>query len=314
MPSPGVRLPPTYPRMGDDNPFSSFGPNGNKDVLQSIKAAADGNEFTIGSEIRFEDRLDLGDIKANDRDTQPDRARELSMREEQLKRREKDLDRRLRNAASNARNGESSAKPNNWPHPRFAPWFYHNIDAEIPTFYQMICRHLYYHWTLCAACLAYNALVVPLAAFGGGGIGSSPTSLTFKAVFYGVVGIIVSWRVWYISAYRAFRDAKSRYWLIFFVCFFAHCIWWVLMALGLPGSGSLGLFTLIDMLAVGKGAAVWAVLAIPNTLVSAFNACCAVYLLKKAHMLYRAGGGANQARKDLTREVARRAVEGTTQV
>eukprot|EP01083_Nonionella_stella_P034350 94021_1 len=268
----------TYPRMDDSNPFSSFGPIDNKD-----------------------------------RYTKPERARELSMREEQLKRREQELDRRLRNAASNARNGEST-KPNNWPHPRFTPLFYHNIDAEIQTFYKMICRHLYYRWMLCAACLAYNALVVPLAAFGGGGIGSSPTSLTFKAVFYGVVGIIVSWRVWYISAYRAFRDAKSRYWLIFFVCFFAHCIWWVLMALGLPGSGSLGLFTLIDMLAVGKGAAVWAVLAIPNTLVSAFNACCAVYLLKKAHMLYRAGGGANQARKDLTREVARRAVEGTTQV
>jgi len=86
-------------------------------------------------------------------------------------------------------------KPPNWPSCK--PFLYHDIEAEIPVDNQRPCRAGYYIWILTANAYFWNAVVILVLM-----ITSVVGFLDFIfAGFIAVIGIYLSWKLWYRSLY-----------------------------------------------------------------------------------------------------------------
>ncbi|KAF7270209.1 secretory carrier membrane protein [Rhynchophorus ferrugineus] len=206
---------------------------------------------------------------------------ELQRRQEELDRKEQELARReeeMRQSAYNVRR-------NNWPPlPEqccFQPCFYQDINVDIPLDFQKIVRHLYYLWIFHGIVMLANIL---------GGIILRDFTIIGVGILYTLLFTPFSYLCWFRPAYKAFRSDSSFNFMVFFFIFFFQFVITVVHAIGITGSGTIGIFTAIG---VFDGTA-WKTFCGIIALLIAFGfisaATADLFMITKIHRLYRSSG------------------------
>uniref|UniRef100_A0A3Q3AWU0 Secretory carrier-associated membrane protein n=1 Tax=Kryptolebias marmoratus TaxID=37003 RepID=A0A3Q3AWU0_KRYMA len=161
---------------------------------------------------------------------------ELLRRQEELERKAQDLERRERELQSHSL-GPGATRQNNWPPlPSFCPvgpCFYQDIGVEISQRFQRIVSIMYYFWLFCTGTLLFN-LISSLAFFcvdttTGSGFGLS--------ILWAILFTPCSFVCWYRPVYKAFRSDSSFNFFLFFFIFFVQVGVFIIMTIGIPGSG-----------------------------------------------------------------------------
>ena len=145
-------------------------------------------------------------------------------------------------------------RENNWPTlPEFLPikpCFYQNISMDIPTHGQKWVSRLYYIWICIYANMDYyldfclilvNWFVLIANLLGGTLILGIDDGTTFGlSILYCILFIPLSYICWFRPAYNAFRNSSLINYIIFFITFSFQFCFSVLMAIGIPNTGSSG--------------------------------------------------------------------------
>uniref|UniRef100_A0A804PLV3 Secretory carrier-associated membrane protein n=1 Tax=Zea mays TaxID=4577 RepID=A0A804PLV3_MAIZE len=122
------------------------------------------------------------------------KAKELSQWESDLRRRESDI-RRREEALKSA---GVPMEDKNWP--PFFPIIHHDIANEIPANAQKLQYLAFASWLGIVLCLFWNFIAVIVCWIRGG-----DSKLFFLATIYGMLGIPLSYLMWYRPLYRAMR-------------------------------------------------------------------------------------------------------------
>ncbi|MEQ2229538.1 Secretory carrier-associated membrane protein 3 [Ilyodon furcidens] len=93
-----------------------------------------------------------------------------------------------------------------------------------------------------------------------------------------------SFMCWYRPVYKAFRSDSSFNFFIFFFIFFAQDCVFVIMTIGIPGSGFSG--WIVSLAVLAKSPAVGVIMII-NAILFTAQTAMGVFLLKKIHSMYR---------------------------
>ena len=117
---------------------------------------------------------------------------------------------------------------------------YHNLE-DVPEPKRALVTKLYYCVLLTWVCLAYNFLAMCSAWFSGDPTG--PT-LGMWALIYAGFGVPGSWKLWYRSAFDAYKDNSTRNYCFFMAAFAMHLFFSAIMFFGVPGFAGAGLLTM----------------------------------------------------------------------
>lgn len=216
-------------------------------------------------------------------------------RDVEMDRRERELADRERHLTTREASMGIVAKTPNWPF-NFYPLVYHNIKEDIPQRYQSLMHRLYLCLLADWTCMLWNWLVIFSAVFSGA-LSDGADSDALWATLYLLGGIPCAWRFWYSKAYQGSRDSATGPWMVFFIGFTVHTMFCSVMALGVPGTASGGLFFMFKM--VSQGAPLTALLSFICSAMWAAEAAASVVLLKAAHAQWRTGGEMNFPQTEL---------------
>jgi secretory carrier-associated membrane protein len=232
----------------------------------------------------------------------------IAVREANLARREQELMQREAALKARERRVDALAKfENNWPCKCY-PLAYHSIKDEIPEAQQGLITKLYMEVLLMWVCLFWNWLNVLIAWWEPNVDGSSSHALW--ATIYVLAGVPLSWRLWYRSMYYAARDDSSKKWIFFFVNFGAHIAFCALMATGIPGLGSVGIWRMFDLFA--NKHTTLGIMALVSSTLWCVEALAGLLLIKMAHTEWRGQGQHKKTKRALASAAAEAAMEDET--
>jgi len=138
-------------------------------------------------------------------------------------------------------------------------------------------------------CLLWNWITVMSAWFAGGAEGSN----ALESSIWLILGVPLSWRLWYRSIYYATRDNSSKNWIFFFINFFLHMCWCIVMGLGVPSTAGAGLFYFLRQFTnSNKTAGVFGLAAMAAW---GINLGVSFVLVKGAHQRWKQSGGDRRA-------------------
>ncbi|CAH1377778.1 hypothetical protein MTP99_019192 [Tenebrio molitor] len=222
---------------------------------------------------------------------------ELQRRQEELERKEEELARR----EEEMRQSSYNVRRNNWPPlPEqccFQPCFYQDIQVDIPLEFQKIVRHLYYLWIFHGIIMLLNVL---------GGIILTDFMIIGLGILYTLLFTPFSYLCWFRPAYKAFRSDSSFNFMVFFFIFFFQFVVTTIQAIGIPGSGTIGVITAIGTFDNNAWSIIKGILAL---IVAAGFGCAAagdLFLITKIHRMYRSTGASlAKAQQEFTTEFLR---------
>ncbi|CAH0562236.1 unnamed protein product [Brassicogethes aeneus] len=222
---------------------------------------------------------------------------ELQRRQEELERKEQELARR----EEEMRQSTYNVRRNNWPPlPEqccFQPCFYQDIQVDIPLEFQKIVRHLYYLWIFHSALMLLNII---------GGIFMRNFTIIGLGVLYTLLFTPFSYLCWFRPAYKAFRSDSSFNFMVFFFIFFFQFVITTFQAVGIPGSGTIGIFTAIGTFDNTAWSIFVGIIAIIIALGFVFAAAADLFLISKIHRMYRSTGASfSKAQQEFTSEFLR---------
>lgn len=233
---------------------------------------------------------------------------DLARREAKLKAREEALLEREAQARS-ANAMEGGRVENNWPSTCY-PIAYHNIAAEIPASHRSFMRQMYGLCLWTWLCLMFNWFAIIVVVLVPSDVPSTDAPKSNEAFFssaYLVLGVIGSWKLWYRAIYNAAKRSSSSRWMFFFVNFFMHTVFSIIMAVGIPGTAGVGLWFVIEMISEKYKTAT--IMGVVGLCMWTVNALGSLFFFRKAHRLFKGGGGASQAKKDLTKAMLEQSIE-----
>ncbi|KAJ3006612.1 hypothetical protein HKX48_009554 [Thoreauomyces humboldtii] len=171
-------------------------------------------------------------------------------REVELQRREADVAIREARLKDRERAVGTFDKPN-WP--SCYPLVYHDIEKEIPVRGRWLVKRVYLGWMLAVLvyfvnCIAAFCLLVTNASSGGVTFGVSLLIL--------LVGTPVSFVFWYRPLYKAVRADSSAGFFFFWFNYGCHLAVAVLLAVGIPGWGGVGIILTLAQFKNNTGVAV----------------------------------------------------------
>jgi len=179
-------------------------------------------------------------------------------------------------------------RENNWPTlPEFLPikpCFYQNISMDIPAQGQKWVSRLYYIWI-------FNWVVLIANLLGGTLLLGIDDGITFGlSILYCILFIPLSYICWFRPAYNAFRNNSFINYIIFFITFSFQFCFSVLMAIGIPNTGSSGV--VIAMLTfrkrkAGTGDYFFGTIILFITLGFSLAAAMQLFIILKVHKFYR---------------------------
>uniref|UniRef100_A0A1A8JPS8 Secretory carrier-associated membrane protein n=1 Tax=Nothobranchius kuhntae TaxID=321403 RepID=A0A1A8JPS8_NOTKU len=208
---------------------------------------------------------------------------ELLRKQEELERKAQELERRERELQSHSL-GPGATRQNNWPPlPSFCPvgpCFYQDISVEISQRFQRIVTFMYYFWLFCTFTLGIN-LISSLALFC---VDSTSGSGFGLAILWALLFTPCSFVCWYRPVYKAFRSDSSFNFFVFFFIFFVQVGIFIIMTIGIPGSGFSG--WIVSLAALRNSKAVGIIMILNSILLTA-QAAMGVVLMKKIHSMYR---------------------------
>uniref|UniRef100_A0A0E0DHT8 Secretory carrier-associated membrane protein n=1 Tax=Oryza meridionalis TaxID=40149 RepID=A0A0E0DHT8_9ORYZ len=220
----------------DDNPFSNGGGGGGAGGGSRQQYGFRSTEpagFGAGrGDATVDVPLDtMGDSKS--------KARELSSWETDLKRREADIKRR----EEALRNAGVPMEDKNWP--PFFPIIHHDIANEIPANLQKLQYLAFASWLGIVLCLSWNFIAVIVCW-----IKEGDSKLFFLATIYALLGIPLSYLIWYRPLYRAMRTNSAFSFGWFFLCYLIHIGFCIIAAIAPPivfhGKSLTGILAAID--------------------------------------------------------------------
>jgi len=177
----------------------------------------------------------------------------------------------------------------NWPLP-FWRLARHSIAEDIPAEHKTRVRKMYFLWVLNAVALIWNSLCYIIwstwpnasakrVSMSGGG------AVVILSLLYTCAGIPLSWQWWYKRYYNTYagRINNGRLGMRYFFNFGIHCIFAILMAVGLEVTASAGLLAMLKCVAH--------VTTLGMLMLVAFVLWCMValasaWLIKKQHVDY----------------------------
>ncbi|KQJ84348.1 secretory carrier-associated membrane protein 6 [Brachypodium distachyon] len=167
------------------------------------------------------------------------KARELSSWESDLKRREADIKRR----EESLKNAGVPMEDKNWP--PFFPIIHHDIANEIPANVQKLQYLAFASWLGIVLCLSWNFIAVIVCW-----IKEGDSKLFFLATIYALLGIPLSYLMWYRPLYRAMRTNSAFSFGWFFLCYLIHIGFCIIAAIAPPivfqGKSLTGILAAID--------------------------------------------------------------------
>ncbi|AQK45855.1 Secretory carrier-associated membrane protein 4 [Zea mays] len=218
----------------EDNPFSNGGAGGGKQQYGFRPTEPVG----FGGASRGDAVVDvpletMGDSRS--------KVKELSSWESDLKRREADIKRR----EEALKNAGVPMEEKNWP--PFFPIIHHDIANEIPANVQKLQYLAFASWLGIVLCLSWNFVAVIVCW-----IKEGDSKLFFLATIYALLGIPLSYLIWYRPLYRAMRYAVTIFELFtvdnfasyttnsafsfgwFFLCYLIHIGFCIIAAIAPP--------------------------------------------------------------------------------
>lgn len=222
---------------------------------------------------------------------------DLQRRQEELERKEQELARR----EEEMRQSSYNVRRNNWPPlPEqccFQPCFYQDIQVDIPLEFQKIVRHLYYLWIFHGIVMLGNVI---------GGILLQSPRIILVGVLYTVLLTPFSYLCWFRPAYKAFRSDSSINFMVFFFIFFFQFVMTTIHAVGISGSGTIGIFSAIYVFSNTAWSIITGIYSLVVALGFAFAAAADLFMLTKIHRMYRSTGASlAKAQQEFTDVVLR---------
>ncbi|KAL1492599.1 hypothetical protein ABEB36_010838 [Hypothenemus hampei] len=228
----------------------------------------------------------------------------VSLNTEALKRRQEELERKEQELArreEEMRQSSYNVRRNNWPPlPEqccFQPCFYQDIQVDIPLEFQKIVRHLYYLWMFHGIVMITNII---------GGIFLESIKIITVGILYTLLFTPFSYLCWFRPAYKAFRSDSSFNFMVFFFIFFFQFVVTTIHAIGIPGSGTIGIFTAVGIFGTTAWSIVCGLIAVMVALGFVFAAAADLFMISKIHKMYRSTGASmDKARQEFTDVVLR---------
>ncbi|WVZ12749.1 hypothetical protein V8G54_017279 [Vigna mungo] len=132
----------------------------------------------------------------------------------------------------------------NWP-PLF-PIIHHDIANEIPVHAQRLQYLAFASWLGIVLCLVFNVVAVIVCWIRGGGV-----KIFFLAVIYALMGVPLSYVLWYRPLYRAMRTDSALKFGWFFMFYLLHIAFCIFAAIAPPvvfhGKSLTGILAAIDV-------------------------------------------------------------------
>lgn len=224
-------------RPNDPNPFEE----------ETVNPFANGSSAT-GSKFRlptfgFGQKHDAtDDIPLDSMNDPKKKEKELADWEAELKRRESEIKRR-EDAVSRADVPTTDDK--NWP--PFFPIIHHDIANEIPVHAQKLQYLAFASWLGIVFCLVFNLIAVTICWIRGGG-----AKIFFLATIYALLGVPLSYVLWYRPLYRAMRTDSAFKFGWFFLLYLIHIGFCIFAAIAPPivfhGESFTGILAAIDVI------------------------------------------------------------------
>ncbi|XP_072956125.1 secretory carrier-associated membrane protein 6 [Typha angustifolia] len=224
---------------GDPNPFEE-----EEEVNPFSNGAGAGSKsqfpFRPSEPVGFGNKHDATvDIPLDTANDSKKKARELASWEADLKRREMEIKRREEALKS----AGVSMEDKNWP-PLF-PIIHHDIAKEIPIHAQRLQYLAFASWLGIVLCLSWNLLAVMVCWIKGGGV-----KIFFLATIYALLGVPLSYVLWYRPLYRAMRTDSAVKFSWFFLLYLLHIGFCIFAAIAPPivfhGKSLTGILAAID--------------------------------------------------------------------
>ncbi|CAD6249849.1 unnamed protein product [Miscanthus lutarioriparius] len=220
----------------DENPFSNGGGGARGGGVKSQYGFRPAEPAGFGGGGRGDATVDIPLDTMND---SKGKAKELSQWESDLRRRESDI-RRREEALKSA---GVPMEDKNWP--PFFPIIHHDIANEIPANAQKLQYLAFASWLGIVLCLFWNFIAVIVCWIRGG-----DSKLFFLATIYGMLGIPLSYLMWYRPLYRAMRTDSAFSFGWFFLCYLLHIAFCIFAAIAPPvvfrGKSLTGILAAID--------------------------------------------------------------------
>ncbi|KAK9667767.1 hypothetical protein RND81_13G010200 [Saponaria officinalis] len=186
-------------------------------------SAATGSKFRLPT-FGFGQKHDAtDDVPLDTMNGSKSREKEIADWEADLRRRELDIKRR-EDAVSRA---NIPTEEKNWP--PFLPIIHHDIANEIPVHAQKLQYLAFASWLGIAFCLVYNIIAVTVCWVQGGGV-----KIFFLATIYAILGVPLSYVLWYRPLYRAMRTDSAIKFGWFFMMYLLHIVFCVFAAIAPP--------------------------------------------------------------------------------
>lgn len=227
-------------RHNDPNPFDE------EEVNPFSKGgAAPGSKFRIpqmvSETLGFGQKHDATvDIPLDTMNDPKKKERELAAWEAELNRKEKEIKKR-EEAVSKA---GVPADDRNWP--PFFPIIHHDIANEIPVHAQKLQYLAFASWLGIVLCLVFNVIAITVCWIRGGGV-----KIFFLAIIYAILGIPLSYVLWYRPLYRAMRTDSALKFGWFFMFYLLHILFCIFAAIAPPvvfhGQSLTGILAAIDV-------------------------------------------------------------------
>ncbi|XP_054792077.1 secretory carrier-associated membrane protein 4-like [Prosopis cineraria] len=180
------------------------------------------------------------DIPLENTSVSKKREQELATWEADLKRREQEIKRREDAIAKSG----VVVEDKNWP--PFFPVIHHDIANEIPVHAQRLQYLAFASWLGIVLCLVFNVVAVIICWIRGGGV-----KIFFLAVIYALLGVPLSYVLWYRPLYRAMRTDSALKFGWFFLFYLLHIAFCVIAAIAPPivfhGKSLTGILAAIDV-------------------------------------------------------------------
>nr|CAB3450774.1 unnamed protein product [Digitaria exilis] len=208
----------------DDNPFSNGGGGGG---AGGTRGGGGKSQFGFGFGFGGGKGDAAVDIPLDTMNDSKGKAKELSQWESDLRRREADIRRR----EEALRSAGVPMEDKNWP--PFFPIIHQDIANEIPANAQKLQYLAFASWLGIRASL-----------------NRTNSKLFFLATIYGMLGIPLSYLMWYRPLYRAMRTDSAFSFGWFFLCYLLHIGFCILAAIAPPivfrGKSLTGILAAID--------------------------------------------------------------------
>ncbi|XP_014270928.1 secretory carrier-associated membrane protein 1 isoform X1 [Halyomorpha halys] len=226
---------------------------------------------------------------------------DFQRRQEELERKAAELQRR----EEELRNNTYNVRKNNWPplpsnSCGLEPCFYQDINVDIPVDFQSVVRQMYNLWIFHFLLLLANMFVALIRVITFGDFETFGLSL-----LYTVILTPFSFVCWYRPGYKAFRDDSSFSFMVFFFIFAFQMLVTAVMAIGMTGGGSCGLYKTIKTFEYGNASGIIVGLLMLSVTLGFITAVLLDFvLISKVHRIYRSSGASMaKARAEFTTEI-----------